>query len=199
MEGRVGMAGRRLDRIVVVDIESTCWEGPPPTGQESEIIEIGACLLNPVTGERTEKESLLVRPRISSVSDFCTRLTSLTPDQVAGGLSFQEACSVLVQRYRSRERVWASYGDYDRKQFERQCGREGIDYPFGSRHINVKTLLALACGLEHEVGMSGALDRLDLPLEGVHHRGGDDAWNIAAILSRILTAIRAGGIDVRHP
>lgn len=192
------MAGRRLDRIVVVDIESTCWEGLPPAGQESEIIEIGACLLNPATGERTEKESILVRPRISSVSDFCTRLTSLTPDLVAGGVSFEEACSVLVRRYRSRERVWASYGDYDRKQFERQCGRDGVAYPFSAGHINVKTLFALAFGLAREEGMSGALRRLGLTLEGIHHRGDDDAWNIAAILSRLLAALRAGKIDDQY-
>ena len=33
---------------------------------------------------------------------------------------------------------------------------------------------------EKEVGM--ALDKLGLPLEGTHHRGVDDAWNIAKIL-----------------
>ena len=32
---------RKLDRILVVDIEATCWEGNPPPGQTSEIIEIG--------------------------------------------------------------------------------------------------------------------------------------------------------------
>ncbi len=51
------MAGRKLDQIVVVDIESTCWKGEPPSGQESEIVEIGVCLLSIETGERTGKES----------------------------------------------------------------------------------------------------------------------------------------------
>ena len=36
-----------------------------------------------------------------------------------------------------------------------------------------------------------ALELLNLPLEGTHHRGGDDAWNIAAILSRLLLQTRA--------
>lgn len=31
-----------------------------------------------------------------------------------------------------------------------------------------------------------ALEILKLPLEGTHHRGGDDAWNIATILSRLV-------------
>ncbi len=28
---------RKLDQILVVDVEATCWEGQPPPGQESEI------------------------------------------------------------------------------------------------------------------------------------------------------------------
>jgi hypothetical protein len=40
--------------------------------------------------------------------------------------------------------------------------------------------------------MSEALALLNLPLEGVHHRGGDDAWNIAGILSELVLRRRAG-------
>ena len=29
---------RKLDRILVVDVEATCWEGDPPPGQISEIL-----------------------------------------------------------------------------------------------------------------------------------------------------------------
>jgi len=34
--------------------------------------------------------------------------------------------------------------------------------------------------------MSGALEMLNMPLEGTHHRGVDDAKNIAKILRWIL-------------
>lgn len=175
-----------LDRIVVVDVESTCWEGPPPPGEASDIIEIGVCVLDVQSGERAERESLLVRPERSSVSAFCTRLTTLTPEQVAGGLPFVEACALLERRFKTGERAWASYGDYDRRQFQKECGALGVRYPFGQTHLNVKNLFALAQRLSREVGMDRALARLGLPLEGTHHRGGDDAWNIAAILARVL-------------
>ena len=85
-----------------------------------------------------------------------------------------------------------SYGDYDRQMFERQCRELGVPYPFGVGHLNVKSLFAVACGLPREMGMSRALLHLGLPLEGTHHRAGDDAWNIAAILSKILMSARAG-------
>ena len=55
-------------------------------------------------------------------------------------------------------------------------GEFGIPYPFGPTHLNVKTLAAVAYGWSREVGMGEALKRMGLPLEGTHHRGGDDAW-----------------------
>lgn len=182
---------RKLDQIIVVDIEATCWEGKLPAGEENEIIEIGICTLDIASGKRLEKESILVKPERSRVSPFCTQLTTLTQEQVDQGISFVEACAILKEKYLSKERVWASYGDYDRNQFEKQCQARFIDYPFGSRHINVKTLVAVMYGLPREVGMAGALEVLNLPLDGTHHRGVDDAWNIAGILSKLLLQNRA--------
>jgi inhibitor of KinA sporulation pathway (predicted exonuclease) len=181
---------KKLDQIIVVDIEATCWEGAVPTRQESEIIEIGVCTLDIASGERLEKDSILVKPERSKVSQFCTQLTTLTQEQVEQGIAFPEACSILKNKYLSQQRVWASYGEYDRRQFERQCQSRHISYPFGDRHINVKSLLAIIHALPREVGMANALELLNLPLEGTHHRGGDDAWNIAGILSKLLLQTR---------
>jgi inhibitor of KinA sporulation pathway (predicted exonuclease) len=187
---------RRLDQILVVDVEATCWEGPIPAGEESEIIEIGVCTLDAATAERLERLSLIVRPERSRVSAFCTGLTTLTQEQVERGTSFSEACSILRKRFDTRERVWASYGDYDRLQFERQCRSQGVTYPFGPSHLNVKNLFAVIHALSPEIGMAEALQRIGVALEGVHHRGGDDAWNIALILSHLLKQARAGIVPV---
>jgi inhibitor of KinA sporulation pathway (predicted exonuclease) len=171
--------------ILVIDVEATCWQGLPPPGEQSEIIEIGLCVLDLATRERSGRVSLLVRPERSRVSAFCTELTTLTQEEVDGGILFVEACERLRTQYRSRERTWASYGAYDRNQFERQCEAFGVEYPFGPEHVNVKALLAERLGLAKQVGMAAGLRKLALPLEGTHHRGGDDARNIAAILARL--------------
>lgn len=181
---------KKLDQILVVDIEATCWEKKPPPDGESEIIEIGICTLDIISGERLEKNSILVKPERSNVSDFCTKLTTLTQAQVDTGISFADACKVLKNNYLSQQRIWASYGEYDRKQFERQCQSQNISYPFGSRHINVKTLFGIIYALPYEVGMAQALELMHLPLEGTHHRGGDDAGNIAQILSQLIAVAR---------
>ena len=185
---------RKLDQILVVDVESTCWDGTPPDGEETEIIEIGICALDVESGRRVGRESILVRPVRSTVSAFCTGLTTLTQEQVDSGIPFQDACARLRYEYQSRERLWASWGDYDRRQFERQCQAFDIAYPFGQGHLNVKTLFAVVHALPHELGMDAALQRLGFPLEGTHHRADDDAWNIAAILSSLLLRSRSASI-----
>ncbi|MFD4640726.1 exonuclease domain-containing protein [Lentzea sp. NPDC058436] len=175
-----------LDEVLVVDVESTCWEGSPPPGEVSEIIEIGICPLDVASGKRGERRSVLVRPSRSSVSPFCTSLTTLTASQVSDGVSFAEACALLRKEFRSDRRVWASYGDYDRKMFERQCADFGVRYPFGPRHLNVKTLFALTHALPREVGMAEAVKLTGRKIDGTHHRGHDDAFNIAGLLAGLL-------------
>jgi inhibitor of KinA sporulation pathway (predicted exonuclease) len=181
---------KRLDLILVVDIESTCWEGDPPRGEENEIIEIGVCTLEVASGRRRDKRSILVRPERSRVSPFCTALTTLTQAQVDAGVSFKEACATLKGELKAQDRLWASYGDYDRRMFERQCLGTGVAFPFGPGHLNVKSLFAVVHALPREIGMAEALERTGAALEGTHHRGGDDAWNIASILARLLLAAR---------
>lgn len=177
---------KRLDKILVIDLEATCWEGDPPVGQTSEIIEIGLCVMDAITGEREESHAILVKPQRSILSDFCIQLTTLTPEILAEGMDFKDACTLLVEEYQSNRRTWASYGDYDRLQFMAQCQEMGIPYPFGRTHINVKNLFALQMGLEREVDLHRAVDLLNLPFEGTLHRGMDDAWNIAAVLDWAL-------------
>ncbi|MFH1038179.1 MAG: 3'-5' exonuclease [PVC group bacterium] len=126
-----------LDQIIVVDVEATCWEGKAPDEQVNEIIEIGICPLEISTGKRLGKESILVRPDHSTVSEFCTHFTTLTQEQVNKGMSFEAACGVLREKYITRKRTWASYGEYDRNQFQRQCRLFGVEYPFQSNNIEV--------------------------------------------------------------
>lgn len=147
-------------------------------------------MLSVATGERVERESILVKPIFSKISRFCTSLTTLTQEQVDGGISFSEACKILVEKYRSPFRTWASYGDYDREMFTKQCADFGVTYPFNSSHINVKNLFALVHGLRHEVGMAKALALREIALEGTYHRGGDDAWNTGQLLAEILLSRR---------
>ena len=182
---------RKLDEILVVDVESTCWDGLPPDGEESEIIEIGLCVVAVETLTRSSKHSILVKPEKSSISDFCSDLTTLKTEMFANAGSFADACRRLKKEFEPKERLWASWGDYDRRQFERCCLESNVGYPFGISHLNLKSLFAVSLGLPHEVGLDAACQRLGIEMEGTHHRGDDDAWNIAGVLCRLLQPSRS--------
>jgi inhibitor of KinA sporulation pathway (predicted exonuclease) len=177
---------KKLDRVLVVDVEATCWEGQPPRGEMSEIIEIGYAVLDVPSRTLRQNETILVKPQRSKVSVFCTQLTTLTQEEVDQGVPFEQACLFLEREMGAKSVTWASYGDYDRKQFLRQCQAFGVSYPFSDTHLNVKNLFALTYGLPHEVGMAEALKVMGRDLEGTHHRAWDDARNVAHILAHLL-------------
>jgi inhibitor of KinA sporulation pathway (predicted exonuclease) len=179
--------------INVVDIEATCWANDveKPAGQLSEIIEVGVCTLDVATLSVQEPRGILTFPIDSEVSLFCTKLTTLTADKIrAEGVELGAACLYLREFRKSREHIWASYGDYDRRMFAENCKRREIPYPFGARHWNVKSMAAVAFGWPAEVDMAVALARMGLELEGTHHRGVDDAANTARILAELIRGMR---------
>jgi len=178
---------KKYDVILVVDVEATCWNGKVPQDQASDIIEVGLVTLDLVSLEVLEKRSILVLPERSEVSPFCTELTTLTQELLdAEGIPFKEACRIIRKEYEAPSRLWGSWDDYDRRQFERECKDKGIGYPFGGTHMNIKSLFSLLHGWTREIGMAGAVEALGMELHGTHHRGHDDAYNIAMILAHML-------------
>lgn len=183
--------GSFLPRLInVIDVESTCWPDQPPPGQKSEIIEIGVVVLDAASGELLEKHDVLLRPAQSEVSALCTEITGLVEADLADGISFAEACQWLRKACSSRERLWASYGDYDRVQFQRNCEDFAVGTPFGRRHLNVKTLFGLSRSPVGEVDLDAAVAAAGLEWEGRHHRAHDDAWNTAKLLWELLRRMR---------
>ncbi|QXP80493.1 MULTISPECIES: 3'-5' exonuclease [Winogradskyella] len=173
--------------IIIIDLEATCWNGKIPAGQVNEIIEVGICVLDTSTGLISKNEGILIKPTRSEVSPFCTELTTITQELLdSEGITFKDACAKLRDDYDAHQYTWASYGAYDLNMMKKQCKIRGVEYPLSQNHINVKTLFFEVKGLNRKVGMNGALDILEIPLEGTHHRGIDDAKNIAKILNWCL-------------
>lgn len=174
---------KTTEKIIVIDLEATCWNGEIPKGQVNEIIEIGICVLDTVTGAIAKNKGILIQPEHSEVSKFCTELTTLTQELLdREGIRFGEAIRMLQNEYQPDQYSWASYGQYDLNMLKKQCALRNVNYPMGSHHINVKELFSEVRGMQKKVGMNGALAILNIPLEGTHHRGVDDAKNIAKIL-----------------
>lgn len=184
------MKKNRYKEILVIDLEATCWKERTQTRQYSEIIEIGICEINIQNLEITKSEGIIVKPTTTEISDYCTELTSITQELVdRDGISFKDACEKLRNDYESFFKPWFSYGNYDRKQFFKQCEKENIYYPLNDTHINVKSLLSIFKN-QNERGMARALESLEMNLEGRHHRGVDDARNISKILISLIKNYR---------
>jgi len=175
---------KTTDNILIIDLEATCWENRPPRGQESEIIEIGVCIMDAKTGKISKNEGILIKPQYSKVSPFCTELTTLTQNLLDNeGIMLEDAFDILRAEYDSENLTWASYGNYDLNMLQDQARRFYVDYPLGDDHINVKTLFGqIHPTVRKSVGMQRALNELGFKLDGTHHRGVDDARNIAKIL-----------------
>ncbi|HVK67997.1 MAG TPA: 3'-5' exonuclease, partial [Polyangium sp.] len=123
-----------------------------------------------------------VRPVIRpTLTPFCTKLTTITQADVDGAPTFPAAIEALGRFVGDRDALFGSWGDYDRKQFEIDATRWGVPLPLRG-HMNIKKRFSAALGETTRYGMASALERLALPLLGTHHRGIDDARNIARIL-----------------
>ena len=176
-----------LDKIIVIDLEGTCEEPKTPTFQQ-EIIEIGLVVVSPRDKKIIQTDKTFVKPRLSVVTPFCTQLTGISAEDLTsknGARSFPEAINWL-KKFGTKNKVWASWGDFDRKLFEKQCQREGVEYPFGPSHLNIKTLFAMFEGLDRGIGVKEATEYLNLPWYGQAHRGLDDAMNISNVLLDLL-------------
>ncbi|MDC0744446.1 3'-5' exonuclease [Polyangium mundeleinium] len=168
--------------FLVIDLEATCDEEGRIPEKIMEIIEIGAVLVDGATLEPVGEFATFVRPVIRpTLTAFCKKLTTITQADVDGAPTFPAAIEALGRFVGDRDALFGSWGDYDRKQFEIDATRWGVPLPLQG-HMNIKKRFSAALGETTRYGMASALERLALPLLGTHHRGIDDARNIARIL-----------------
>lgn len=176
-------------RYIIVDLEATCWKkGTRPS--RMEIIEIGAVSLE--NGVITDEFARFVKPIHSpKLSDFCIELTTIRQKDVDTANPFDIVFGEFLEWIGSEPYIWCSWGAYDLSQFKIDCGRHNIPFPKTfEQHINIKTQFSAAYGVK-KCGMKRALQIMDIPLEGQHHRGIDDARNIAKIAMEILPLIES--------
>lgn len=191
--------GANLKTGFVVDIEATCWKTRAEQGtQPNEIIEIGVAELEYATGKVVKRASIPVKPRFTKVTEFCTELTGWTQAEVDKGLDIVEAFEEFKKIFEPTPmHVWWSCGNYDRVKLSSRSGPAGVGLLYGieaknnpfdtmQQHLNVKTLFAIKKKLSREPGMARMIDMIGEKLEGRHHNGADDAFNIAKIVHWVL-------------
>lgn len=169
---------------LIVDLEATCSDDGSIPRHEMEIIEIGAVMLNKVTWEIDSEFQQFIKPvRNPLLTSFCTKLTTIEQQDVESAPLFSEAIAIFKEWiYPSfTNHIFCSWGSYDKNQFLQDCKFHNVPYPFASEHINIKKEFSEYLGVSKAFGMALALNHLGIELKGTHHRGIDDARNIAAI------------------
>ena len=167
---------------LVVDLEATCDRGNF-SRDLMETIEIGAVYVDGRTLQPVEEFQTFIRPVLTqSLTPFCTELTSITQADVDGAPRFGEAIALLWEFLGDREYQFASWGAYDWHQLRKDALHHQIRLPLRPGPINLKETFSEALGTRKRFGMKSALRRVGLPLDGTHHRGIDDARNIAKLL-----------------
>ena len=158
-----------MKRIVVIDIEATCWAPGDPRralqSKISELIEIYALPLS--ANEHSVDEShfhMLVKPKdITKLSEFCVQLTGITQAQVDHAVSrgsFISAWEKWLDQYTQNEErskegrpthirqdnlvKVASWGTFDQKLLKRAWESHRTAEP-PWRHLDIKSLFERFC------------------------------------------------------
>ena len=177
------VAGDR--RLVVVDVEATCWK-KGVFSRKKETIEIGAVLLL-LERDRSKwpEFQTFVRPmRLPRLSSFCRELTGITQENVDSAPSFPEALRLFLDWLQPTEPVVvATWSHYDLWQLDLDLEAHGLPklaLPF----VDVKKLAARIVGSKsfEETVRALAPDTVAMP----RHRAIADAHRTARILYRLL-------------
>jgi inhibitor of KinA sporulation pathway (predicted exonuclease) len=171
---------------IIFDLEATCGL---PDEVQSEIIEIGAVKVNEKL-EIVDEFQTFIRPVISpELTPFCKELTSITQEDVGSAPAFNDA----IRSFRTwiGQDYWlCSWGFYDKKMLKQNSEQWGLDTDWVKKHISIKHQHGKMIGVTRGIGMDAALKKLEIPLEGTHHRGIDDARNIAKIFQKIYPDLK---------
>jgi inhibitor of KinA sporulation pathway (predicted exonuclease) len=181
------VAGER--RLVVVDVEATCWKRGV-FSRTKETIEIGAVrlLLDRKESQWPEFQTFVRPRRFPRLSTFCRELTGITQENVDAAPAFPEALRRFLEWSQPLQHiVLATWSRYDMWQLDLDLEAHGLPkltVPF----LDVKKLAARVVGSRNFEESARTLDP-----EGVtepRHRAIADARRTARILYRLLRPSR---------
>ncbi|MFT5683210.1 MAG: inhibitor of KinA sporulation pathway (predicted exonuclease) [Myxococcota bacterium] len=182
-------------RFIAVDLEATCWlEADDPElsaaqAEESEIIEIGAVMLDDALLPVSEFQRFIRPVRHPHLSRFCTELTSITQADVEAAELFSSVYEAFVSWMDGTEGVGlVSWSRYDHNQLVTESEAAGLPMPSWTPIDAKEEFTAWArghTGRRLRFGLSRALTHLDIPVTGTAHRGIDDARSLVSVFQHI--------------
>lgn len=173
---------------IYIDIETTCWEAPPPVGMKQEVIEIGAVAMDLTDLKITLEASYYVRPRRWDISQKCTWLTGITKEDIRSAPPFDEVIAKFTSIFDPRGRLCGTWGN-DAALIEEACRAVGLKSPLRNI-VDIGHLFQRAFLLKQQMSLQGAANFLGIEFDGVPHSALADARNTALIHAAIIRRMR---------
>lgn len=177
----------RYNRLLFVDVELTCWEGAPPEGELPELIAFGIVDLKTDDLAIRRRKMFLVRPRLSSISPFCSTLTGITPKEAAAAPPLPEVVRAIRKTFGQSD--WCAWGRDD-ELIRESCERAGAELPFLGCFHDLAAQVRGLLGLTYRLSLEEALERFDLDWEGPPHDALADAQNLARLFTALARRLR---------
>lgn len=175
-------------RSLYIDLELTCWDGPPPAGTRPEIIEIGAVEMDLDSLIILKEAAYLVRPRHLEISQRCSNITGISADDLRGAPPFDKVLGMLIEQFKPSEKLCCIWGN-DADILSAACRSWGLRSPLRNV-VDLGQLYWRLFLLRQMPSVKSAVEILGLRFDGAPHTGLADARNTAFIHAAILRRMR---------
>ena len=175
---------------IVYDLEMTVRR---KRGQVAEIIEIGAVKVEadaaggpPLIASTFQS---FVKPvMVPQLSADTTEFTGIAQQDVSAADPLPDVLRAFVEWIGPQEYFLCAWGPDDLRQLVQECRQQGISTDWIVNHNNLQKMLSKTFKLEkhQQMGLKNALEMLELPFSGSHHRALDDALNTARIMVKLF-------------
>jgi len=177
---------------IVYDLEMTVRR---KKGQIAEIIEIGAVKVKAEDGTPAIADSFqtFVKPSVAPrLSEDTVAFTGIAQEDVDGAQTLPEAIRRFVEWIGPDMYYLCAWGPDDHRQLVQECRERNIPTDWIVNHNNLQLMLSKTFKLEkhQQMGLKNALDMLEIPFVGSHHRALDDAMNTAKILVSLFDRLQ---------
>lgn len=157
-----------------------------------ETIEIGAVKVNEKLEVIDTFETFIKPLKNPIITDSCTELTTITNADVEHAPSFPEGAELFKNWIDLNEPFQLlSWGHYDKKQLKSDSAIHNLPTDWLASHDSLKHIHyeVILRKKGRAMGMERALQKANIPAVGTHHRGIDDAKNIAKIFTHYFNQI----------
>lgn len=175
---------------LLVDFEFTTYSRPVgrPSAYFSEIIEIGAVLLDGESFQELARYQSFVKPKFfpKQAKDsmvFCM----ITEKDMKKAAEFPDMVKKMAELYKPGETYFVAWGDSDYKVLDTACKRYKIENPIKFEdYLDLAEGYKLMKGDNYTTGLKTATEEQEVDTAGLWHTAFDDANNTGKLLKKLV-------------